>query len=181
MAKLVSKTYGDALFLAAKEADELDSFYEAIQLVVNLLREHSEFGKLLVHPKISKEEKVKVLAETFENRIPKEILGMLILLVGKGHADEMIPACEYFVGLVKQEKKIGEAFVTTAITLSEAQKRKIEQKLLETTGYRALEMQYKVDAALIGGMVIRIGDRVVDSSIKTKLQKLSKELREVPV
>ena len=52
----------------------------------------------------------------------------------------------------------------------------IEKKLLETTKYAEFEMHYKTDSALIGGLVIRIGDRVVDSSIRTKLNKLSSEL-----
>lgn len=181
MAKLVSKTYGDALFATAMEEDKLDLFYEAAQLVLSLLREYEDFCKLMVHPKVAKEEKVKVLEETFADKIPREILGMFTLLVSKGHAGEMTSVCEHFIKLVKEQKKIGEAFVTTAIDLSKAQKAKIEQKLLETTGYKSLEMQYKVDAALIGGMVIRIGDRVVDSSIQTKLQYLSKNLRNVQV
>ena len=58
---------------------------------------------------------------------------------------------------------------------------KVEKKLLETTKYESFEMCYHVDESLIGGMVIRIGDRVVDSSIKTKLYKLSRELRNIQV
>ena len=54
-------------------------------------------------------------------------------------------------------------------------------RLEETTKYESFEMNYQVDAALIGGMVIRIGDRVVDSSIKTKLYEMSRELRNIQV
>ena len=52
------------------------------------------------------------------------------------------------------------------------------QRLLQTTKYESFEMNYQVDASLIGGMVIRIGDRVVDTSIKTKLYELSKKPEE---
>ena len=64
----------------------------------------------------------------------------------------------------------------TAVPLSEAQKAKVEKRLLETTDYRSFEMRYEVDETLLGGMVIRIGDRVVDSSIRTKLENLSRQL-----
>ncbi len=181
MAKLVSKTYGDALFAAVADYKDISAFYQAAKLVVELLQEHGDFCRLMVHPKVAKEEKERILKETFAERIPSEIVGVLILLIRKGHADEMIPVCEHFIALVKEVNGIGEASVTTAIELGKTQRAKIEQKLLETTRYQSLEMQYDVDVALIGGMVIRIGDRVVDSSIKTKLQKLSKELREVQV
>lgn len=103
----------------------------------------------------------------------------MTLLIKKGHAKDMCAVFKYFIGLVKEEKKIGSARVVTAIELSGEQKEKVEQKLLETTSYEKFEMNYEVDASLIGGMVIRIGDRIVDSSIRTKLYELSKNLRKI--
>ena len=93
----------------------------------------------------------------------------------------MLSVFEYFIDLVKEEKKIGKAHVTTAIPLGDKQKEKVEQKLLDTTKYNSFEMDYSVDESLMGGMVIRIGDRVVDSSIKTKLYELTRDLRSVQV
>ena len=81
----------------------------------------------------------------------------------------------------KEEKKIGIAYIATAVELSEAQKEAVMQRLLQTTKYESFEMNYQVDASLIGGMVIRIGDRVVDTSIKTKLYELSKSLKKIQV
>ena len=63
--------------------------------------------------------------------------------------------------------------------LKKIQKTAIEKKILATTEYESLEMNYQLDPSLIGGMVIRIGDRVVDGSIKTKLDKLSRELGKI--
>ena len=181
MAKLVSKTYGDALFAVALEDNRMDEFFEAVKVVADLLRTNEEFGKLMNHPKITKEDKVKIVEDTFSGRIPKEIVGVMTILVTKGRAEEMLSVFDYFIDLVKEEKKIGIASVTTAVRLSDKQKAKVEQKLLDTTKYETFEMNYSVDASLIGGMVIRIGDRVVDSSIKTKLYELSRELRNVQV
>ena len=181
MAKLVSKTYGDALFAVALEENRMDEFFEAVKVVAGVMRANDEFGKLMSHPKIMKEDKVKIVEETFGGKIPKEIVGIMTLLVTKGRAEEMISVFDYFLGLVKEEKKIGKADVTTAVSLSDEQKAKVEQKLLDTTKYETFEMNYAVDESLIGGMVIRIGDRVVDSSIKTKLYDLTRELRSVQV
>ena len=181
MAKLVSKTYGDALFAVALESNRMDEFFEAVKVVADILRTNEDFGKLMNHPKIMKEDKVKIVEETFGGRIPKEIVGIMTLLVTKGHAAEMISVFDYFINLVKEEKKIGKAHVITAIPLDDKQKEKVEQKLLDTTKYETFEMNYVVDESLIGGMVIRIGDRVIDSSIKTKLCDLTRELRSVQV
>jgi len=181
MAKLVSKTYGDALFAVALESNRMDEFFEAVKVVADILRTNEEFSKLMNHPKIIKEEKVKIVEEAFKNGIPKEIIGIMTLLITKGRANEMLSVFDYFIELVKEEKKIGRADVVTAVELSADQKAKVQQKLLDTTKYESFEMNYSVDASLIGGMVIRIGDRVVDSSIKTKLFELTRELRKVQI
>ena len=181
MAKLVSKTYGDALFAVALEENRMDEFFEAVKVVADVMRANDEFGKLMNHPKIMKEDKVKIVEETFGGKVPKEIVGIMTLLVSKGRADSMLSVFDYFIDLVKEEKKIGKADVTTAMAMSDAQKEKVEKKLLETTKYESFEMCYHVDETLIGGMLIRIGDRVVDSSIKTKLYELSRELRNITV
>lgn len=181
MAKLVSKTYGDALFAVAMEEDRLDEFFETAKGLSDILQTNEEFGKLMNHPKIVKEEKIKIVEEVFGNKVSEEIIGLMKLMVTKGRANDMLSVFDYFVNLVKEEKKIGKADVTTAILLNDSQREQVEKKLLETTDYESFEMQYHVDASIIGGMIIRIGDRVVDSSVKTKLQDLTRELRYIQV
>lgn len=177
MAKVVSKIYGDALFDAALEADRMDAFFEAAKAVAGVLRENREFGNLMAHPKIMKEEKVRIVEETFKERIPKEMTGLMALLIQKGRAPQMLSVFDYFISRVKEAKGIGTADVVTAVELDAGQKAQVEKTLLDTTGYQAFEMQYSVDPSLIGGIVIRVGDRVVDSSIRTKLEKLTRVLR----
>ena len=121
MAKLVSKTYGDALFAVAVEENRMDEFFEAVKVVAEILRTNDEFGKLMNHPKIMKEDKVKIVEDTFSGRIPKEIVGVMTILVTKGRADEMLSVFDYFIDLVNEEKKIGIASVTTAVRLSDKQ------------------------------------------------------------
>ena len=181
MAKLVSKTYGDALFAVASEEGRMDEFFEAAVGLTEILRTNEDFGKLMSHPKIMQEDKVKIVEETFGGRIPKEMVGLMTLMVTKNREDEMLSVFDYFVELVKEEKKIGKADVTTAIPLSDKQKAQVEEKLLATTKYESFEMNYKVDKSLIGGMIVRIGDRVIDSSIQTKLNNLSRDLRSIQV
>ena len=81
MAKLVSKTYGDALFAVALEENRMDEFFEAVKVVADILRTNDEFGKLMNHPKIIKEEKVKIVEEAFGKGVPKEIVGIMALLI----------------------------------------------------------------------------------------------------
>lgn len=179
MAKLVSKTYGDALFELAVEENRLDEFVEEVSSLIDILKENDELTKLLNHPKISKQEKAQVVEEIFGGKISRELLGLMNMIVQKDRNNEMIGIFEYFVAEVKEYKNIGTAYVTTAVELSDVQKSQIEKRLLETTKYVKIDINYAIDKDLIGGMVIRIGDRVVDSSIKTKIYELTKELTKI--
>lgn len=179
MAKLVSKTYGEALFELAVEENKVDVFMEEIQGVKQALAQNEEFGKFMNHPKILKEEKTAVLQNIFKGRISDELTGFLALIVTKDRYGEIDAILDYFLTEIKKYKGIGVAYVTTASALRDEQKAKVEQKLLETTSYKKMEMHYAEDESLIGGMIIRIGDRVVDSSIKTNLSELRKQLMRI--
>lgn len=179
MAKLVSKTYGDALFEVAAETNRMDAFYEEVEGVLSVLKENAELSQIMAHPKIVKEEKIQIIENIFKGRVSDEIVGLMRIIVDKGHFGALKSVLEYFMTQVKEAKNIGTAYVTSAMELSDGQKEQIVEKLIQTTKYVTFEMHYDVDAALIGGMVIRIGDRVVDGSVKTKLYDLSRELTKI--
>ena len=179
MAKLVGATYGEALFELAVEEGREEELMNEVILLRELLSENPDFGKLMNHPKVLKEDKLEVLEAVFKGRVSEELVGFLHLIVSKDRYGEIDSILDYFIDEVKQVKGIGVAYVATALDLSEAKKKEVEQKLLSTTSFTRMEMHYQVDESLIGGMVIRIGDRVVDSSIKSKLDALQKKLMKI--
>lgn len=179
MAKLISKTYGEALFELAVEENKVDVFEQEISVILDILNQNPDFVQLLNHPKIAKEEKLQVVKDVFGGKIEKEIMGFLNIIVAKERNKELIAILEYFLDEVKAMKGVGVCYVTTPMELKDAQKEAIVKKLLETTSFKTMEMHYSVDEKLIGGMVIRIGDRVVDSSIQTKLGNLEAQLLKI--
>lgn len=179
MAKLVSKTYGDALFELAVESGQLDSFLEEAKGIVDILNDNAELNRLMNHPKIVKEEKILTLENVFKGRVSNEVVGLIRMLVEKDHYNDTVDVFNYFIEQAKEYKHIGTAYITSAMPLGEIQKSNLLDKLLKTTNYVEFEMYYEVDPSLIGGMVIRIKDRVVDNSIRTKLATLSSELSKI--
>ncbi len=179
MAKLVEATYGDALFELALEENRLDELSEEVKAVSSAMQENEDLTKLMNHPKIDKEEKMKIIEDIFTDRVSRDLVGLMRMLVEKDHYNNMQSVFTYFVNRVKEHNNIGTAYVTTAVELSDDQKAAVEKRLLETTKYVKFEMHFNVDAAIIGGMVIRIGDRVVDSSVKTKIYDLTRELLQI--
>lgn len=176
MAKLVSKTYGDALFELAVERNSLDAISDEAVCVKELLKENAGLIRLFNLPKLSEEEKVSVVETIFKGRVSDEMTGFLVTVVEKGRYNELLSILDYFDSKVKEYKNIGVVTITSAAELSAGQKKRVEDKLLQTTRFAGLETFYRVDESLIGGLVIRIGDRVADGSVKTRLSNLSREL-----
>ena len=179
MAKLVAGTYGDALFDFAMEENQIDSLMDEILTVQAVLEENKGLEKILVHPDIPKQKKLQVIEDVFKGRISDALTGFLRIVVTKGRYKNLPDIFAYFIARVKEYKKIGVAEVISAIPLSGEQKEKIEKKLLDTTHYETMEIEYKVDEKKIGGLMIRIGDRVVDSTIQSKLNLLTGSLLKI--
>lgn len=179
MAKLVAGTYGDALFDFAMEENQIDGLMDEILTVQAVLEENKGLEKILVHPEIPKQKKLQVIEDVFKGRISDALTGFLRIVVTKGRYKNLPDIFAYFIARVKEYKKIGVAEVISAIPLSGEQKEKIEKKLLDTTHYETMEIEYKVDEKKIGGLMIRIGDRVVDSTIQSKLNLLTGSLLKI--
>lgn len=181
MAKLIEKVYGEALFELALEEGRMESLLQEVQEVKQVLLANPELAKLMQHPGVPEDEKEQILEEIWGERVSREITGLMLLLLKKEHYKELPQVLDYFIAQVQEKEKIGIAYVKTAVPLSKEQESRVEKRLLETTSYKSFEMHFDVDASLIGGMVIRIGDRVLDSSVRTKLQNLSRQLYQVRV
>ena len=165
MAKLVSKTYGDALFELALESGQIDSLFEESKRMLAIVQTNEDLAKMMNHPKIVVEEKQKIIEAVFKDHASKEMTGLMMMIIAKGHYQEFDGVLDYFITQVKEYKKIGTAYITSAMELS-----------LMQTEYVQFELVYKVDPSLIGGIVIRIGDRVVDGSVRNKLARMTCEL-----
>lgn len=176
MARLISKVYGDALFATAYEKSSIDTVYEEILFLKQVFEQNSVLKRFFDSPKISREEKIDTVKAVFKEQLSEDIIAFLVTVIEKSRQSEFTVIFDYFIKTVKEYKKIGVAYVSSACELEFEQKKVIEEKLLATTDYTSFEMHYSIDESLMGGMVIRINDRIVDSSIKTRLNDIKRKL-----
>ncbi len=179
MAKLISKVYGDALFDLSDEKGCLDEMERDVCHVRETFAQNPELSTLLANPDIGKEEKLRLVERIFSGNVSQDMVGFLRILVEKQRDAHMEAIWAYVLSRVKEKKKIGVAEVVSACDISEEWKERIARALLESTGYRQMEMTYRTDPALIGGLRIRIGDTVLDSSIQSKLADMGRKLAKV--
>lgn len=179
MAKLVSKVYGDALFSLAQEENQIDELWKEADTIVKAVEGNTEFLPVLTHPEMTMEKKLSLLQDVFQKELSQHMMGLLHVLVKKGRIGEIRSVLNYFMDKVMAYKKIGEVTIKTPMLLSEEQREKIESKLLEVSEYETVSVDYQIDESLLGGIVIRIGNRVLDNSIRSKLDAMTRELSKV--
>ena len=197
MARLVSKVYGEALYDFAKEQSQLEKMYEEAQDIISVLTTTKDLKDFLSNPKVSSDEKVTSVRDIFSNKIwtgqnaksfslfelngnkgdDAKILDFISIVIKKGRAKEIISILKHFSHLTLKNKNIGEADVVSAHELSDAKKKELEDKLVSITNYKKFIINYKVDDRLIAGLKIKIDDKVIDKTYKTKMSELTKSLR----
>ncbi len=109
MAKLVSKTYGEALFEVAMESgeDKAGELLEEIDVLRKILADNPRFDELMKHPGIPKQEKLQVADTVFSGRVSEELVNFLKIIVSKERYRDLPAVFDYFTEKVKEQKKIG--------------------------------------------------------------------------
>ena len=156
MAKLVSKTYGEALFELAVEEGREDSLLEEIMALKKILKENPDFEKLMNHPKILKEDKLAVLDRVFKGELSDELTGFLRIIVTKDRYKEIDAILDYIILEIKKKKGIGIAYVTTAVPLNEAKQKEgieiyfasLDGEIFKTKSIRDL-LPFSFDASFL--------------------------------
>jgi F-type H+-transporting ATPase subunit delta len=179
MARLVSKIYGDALFSLALEEEKIEELQKETTVVRATIEENPSFMSVICHPELTQEKKLEVLDEVFQGALSDELMGLFRVMVRKGRIGELLSVLDYFDEQVREHLGIGTVNVSTPMPLSDQQKEQIEKRLLETSRYETLSVNYHIDESLLGGIVIRIGDRILDNSIRSQMDAMSRQLSKV--
>lgn len=168
--------YGEALFEIAVREKKEEIFWKEAQDILDILEEYPRLDCLIRHPGISVKDKEKLFLQLFEGRVSKELTGLMKLLVQKKREGYLGEILKDLIERIRKEEKYAVTFVTTAKELTEEKKKAVKKRLLEVTGYRMMEIHYHTDPALIAGMIIRVGERVADNSVRTRLEEMKKQL-----
>jgi len=167
-----------ALYEISKENSELDKIEEEMKSLKKLLEESSEFKEMILSPTITKEEKKNVISliakkNNFSENL-KKFLGYLAI---KNRLFFLGKIIESFLNLVSNSKGELKAKLISSKELSSTEQKKIQIELSQNFKSK-LKIDYEYNPDLIGGLIIQVGSVMVDTSIKTKLKKLEKNMIE---
>lgn len=180
MAKLVAKRYAEALFEVALESQTLDKTKEEINFIANAIDENSDFKIIITHPQVSKEEKKEILSSVFKEKVSSSVLNFCFITVDKGRESYLPEISKEYTILSNLEQGIIEAQAISAISMSDEELKSLEEKFSKQLN-KTVIMKPKVDKSILGGVMVKLGDRVIDGSIKGRLESIQKELNDIRV
>ena len=175
MAELAANRYATALFELAMETGRLELFDDEVRLVYDTLKNSSEFLEVLNHPRISGDEKFKILEDAFKGKVSDDILGLFSIVLKKNRESELTDILRLFGLMAMKQKGIVDCYVYSAHALTDEQIKEINVKMSEKLN-KQVNIHSAIDESLIGGIVIKACGYVFDASIKTQLNELKKQL-----
>jgi len=170
----VAARYAKAIIDLAEEQNSVEDIKADMELFLRTLKANPELKAVLANPIVSHSKKVNILDDIFASKVDKISLTFFKLMVNKGRGEVLYTTAGEYVNLYDVKNNIVHAFVTSATVLSEANKQVMIADISAATGGK-VKLEAKVDANLIGGFVLTVGDRQIDTSIASDLHKLKKE------
>lgn len=176
MSRIVAKRYARALFEVAENRQIIDVVGQELAEIRNTVESSVELQQFLTHPQVSAEEKKSVLEKLFGEKFKQETMHFLSLLVDRRRESVLQDVTEEYIRLANEARGVADATVTSAKPLSDQEKQRLAEKFGQLLN-KTLRLENTVDPAIIGGLVIRIGDRLYDGSVAGKLAQFQQSLK----
>jgi len=171
----VAEPYAEALMALAKEQGAIEAIAANAETIASTVASSADLAQLLASPVMPAKFKKQVLQRVFPDLHPL-MQNFLSLLVDRGRIPFVTDICSHLRSLLRQQRNIALAEVTSAVPLNDIQKEQLRQKVLALTSASGVELELTVDPSLIGGVAIKIGSQIVDASIRGQLRRLSSRL-----
>lgn len=167
--------YAQALYELSAEKKLLDQVETELELVESTMQVHGELSTLIYHPMVLAQAKKETIRKIFSLDVTDFVLKFLLLLVDK-RRETILPAIiREYIKLANGARDIVEAQVTTAVPLDQDQQSALMTKLSKVTG-KTIVLKMQINKAIIGGVVVKIGDKLIDGSIARQLEALKNAL-----
>ncbi len=173
----VARRYAKALMLIGKEDGQAEQYTEELNAFVQLFDGSTELEKAITNPLFDKNDRRRVLAAVIAKTDSSRIIkSFMILLFDKGRIGFLREICEFYKKLADELKGVVHATLVSATHLSADATEKIRQGLAKRTG-KDIILDVEQNPALIGGIITKIGDLVLDGSVKTQLFNMRESLK----
>ena len=171
MYEYLDRRYALALYEVAKEKDKVDEYINDLREICDLIENNKDFYEVVKHPQISTKNKKRTFINIFKGKIDEELLSFLLILIEKDRILYLREKLNEMEKIDFERKNILSAVVKTAVPLLESEISNLQEKL-EKQYNKKIIMTTEIDKSLLGGVYVRVGNDVIDGTIKSKLEEM---------
>lgn len=169
-------TYAQALYDLAKDENLSKTILEELVVLKEVFSQNPQYSKLLSAPDIPKPERCGILDEAFRGKVHPYVLNFMKILTEKGYIRQFPDCCDAYRGFYNEDNGILVVKAVSATALTPEQKQKLIAKLEANTG-KQIDLLCSVDAAQLGGLRLSYSGKLVDGTVKTRLDSIGKLLK----
>ncbi|PZD97784.1 F0F1 ATP synthase subunit delta [Paenibacillus sambharensis] len=173
---VIAKRYAKALFEVAKQQNGVAGVEQELKLVADSIAKDPQIVAFLSYPNIESEKKVALIKQALQGKISQDVLNTLELLIERGRQDAIGSVYDAYTKIAGEALGQAHATVYTAKPLDTEEMNKIASRFSAIVG-KMIVAEQVVDPSLLGGIKVRIGDRLYDGSLSGKLERLEKAIK----
>ncbi len=176
----VASRYAKSLIELAQEQGVVEEVHKDMQLFRKVCEENYDFTLMLKNPVIKHDKKNKILTQVFKGKVNDLTLAIFNIITRKNREPILPRLAKEFIIQYNVMKGIEVATVTTAVPVSDDIRAELQEMVLKVGGRKTVELKEIVDPDLIGGFILKVGDRQIDDSIQSKLKMLGHKFSQNP-
>jgi F-type H+-transporting ATPase subunit delta len=169
---VILNPYADALMSLAQSQNLVDEFGSNCKDLLGLLDESPELNQILANPIVKIADKKVILGKIVTDQIHPFMSNFLMILVDRRRIGYLGGICYRYLAALRQLKGIVLAEVTSAVALTDAQTQSIRDRVQTMTSATSVEIVTSIDPDIIGGVIIKVGSQVIDSSLRAQIRRL---------
>jgi F-type H+-transporting ATPase subunit delta len=166
-----ARRYAEAAFDLAKAEGDLDGWADDVRRAAAVAADEAT-ADALDNPTIPVTEREEAVSAALRDRVREPVLRLALLLVRRGRAALLPDLAREFERLLDRERGVVTAIVTSAAPLSDADAKAVSERVAALRNAETVRLEQRVDESLIGGLTIRVGDRLIDASVRGRLERL---------
>ena len=178
--KSVARRYAEAFFSIARETNKIDEFQQELEKIVSAINETESLKEYFAHLLIPAKAKKDVATKIFGGQLSQLTLNFLLMIIDKRRETYIGVITEEYKDMADESRGITKAELVTAVEVADEDVKTLAEKLSASMG-KTVQLERKVDAALIGGLKLKIGDKIIDGTVAKRLQMLKDQLKQAKI
>lgn len=174
--EVIAKRYANALFEIAHEQGTVEQVKQELAVVNDVFKETDDLMEVFAHPKFTTAQKKDIIQKSFGKSLSAPVLNTLLTLVERDRIAIVFDLINHYHMFANEQQQTAAAKVYSVMPLSDEEQNKISAVFAERVGKKTLQIENVIDPTLVGGIKVRIGNRIFDGSISGKLKRMERKL-----